>query len=281
MGTKTGIDWTNFFGPGSGATWNPIIAIHKETGARGYACVRVSPLCVNCYAATLNKKGIYGRFGTGLDYTLPNLDKVEIKLSDKGQTAWDWPLRRQKPTGIFLASMTDWLGEFLPFHMQFDLQRVMNQAQRHIFLTLTKRFNALWVHLSTFPEDFGWVESPHIFYGVSIGTQKEANEALPILQGIRNRFPHINLWVSYEPALEDVDWSGYEDIWDWLVAGGESGEGFRPTDPDAIRHARDWCVKNSVPFFFKQWGGIRPKSNGWILDGQEWHQFPTISRRGV
>jgi protein gp37 len=29
-----------------------------------------------------------------------------------------------------------------------------------------------------------------------------------------------------------------------------------------------------VAFFFKQWGGIRPKSGGRELDGREWNEFP-------
>ena len=29
-----------------------------------------------------------------------------------------------------------------------------------------------------------------------------------------------------------------------------------------------------VPFFFKQWGGPRPKSRGRLLDGEEWNEFP-------
>jgi protein gp37 len=31
-----------------------------------------------------------------------------------------------------------------------------------------------------------------------------------------------------------------------------------------------------VAFFFKQWGGLRPKSGGRKLDGREWSQFPEI-----
>ena len=30
-----------------------------------------------------------------------------------------------------------------------------------------------------------------------------------------------------------------------------------------------------VAFFFKQWGGLRPKTGGRKLDGQEWNQFPS------
>lgn len=34
------------------------------------------------------------------------------------------------------------------------------------------------------------------------------------------------------------------------------------------------CERDDVAFFFKQWGGARPKSGGRILDGEEWNGFP-------
>jgi protein gp37 len=40
------------------------------------------------------------------------------------------------------------------------------------------------------------------------------------------------------------------------------------------KEVRDQCKTAKVPFFFKQWGGIRPKSGGRELDGKEWNGFP-------
>ena len=41
-------------------------------------------------------------------------------------------------------------------------------------------------------------------------------------------------------------------------------------DPRPVRAA-------GVAFFFKQWGGLRPKTGGRKLDGREWNQFPKPS----
>jgi protein gp37 len=38
---------------------------------------------------------------------------------------------------------------------------------------------------------------------------------------------------------------------------------------------RDQCKAANVAFFFKQWGGRTPKTNGRTLDGKEWSQFPS------
>jgi protein gp37 len=34
-----------------------------------------------------------------------------------------------------------------------------------------------------------------------------------------------------------------------------------------------------VKFFFKQWGGFRPKSGGRKLDDREWNDFPDVRQR--
>ena len=43
---------------------------------------------------------------------------------------------------------------------------------------------------------------------------------------------------------------------------------------DWTREIRDQCAEQSVAFFFKQWGGIRPKTGGRDLDGREWNELP-------
>lgn len=41
------------------------------------------------------------------------------------------------------------------------------------------------------------------------------------------------------------------------------------------REVRDQCTTQNVAFFFKQWGGFRPKSGGRHLDGREWSEWPS------
>jgi protein gp37 len=58
--------------------------------------------------------------------------------------------------------------------------------------------------------------------------------------------------------------------------GGESGPGARPMQKEWVRNIRDQCIAAGVPFFFKQWGGLRPKSGGRELDEREWNDFPQV-----
>ena len=48
--------------------------------------------------------------------------------------------------------------------------------------------------------------------------------------------------------------------------------------PDWVRSIRDQCRAARVPFFFKQWGGVRKSETGRRLDGRTYSQFPARSR---
>jgi protein gp37 len=79
--------------------------------------------------------------------------------------------------------------------------------------------------------------------------------------------------LSIEPLIGDVgklDLAGIA----WVIVSGESGPGFRPMEKAWVRSIRDQCKAAGVAFFFKQWGGVRPKTGGRKLDRREWNQYP-------
>jgi protein gp37 len=63
----------------------------------------------------------------------------------------------------------------------------------------------------------------------------------------------------------------------WVIVGGESGPDFRTIEIKWARAIRDRCVRAGVPFFFKQWGGLTPKSRGRRLDGRLWNEYPPVA----
>ena len=83
-------------------------------------------------------------------------------------------------------------------------------------------------------------------------------------------------FLSIEPLIGPVGTMDLAGI-HWVIAGGESGPNARPMNIDWARDIRDQCAKSGIAFFFKQWGGIRPKSGGRALDGREWNELPNIS----
>ena len=80
-------------------------------------------------------------------------------------------------------------------------------------------------------------------------------------------------FLSLEPLLGPIPGLNLEGI-DWVIVGGESGPGARPVDPSWVTDIRDQCAKAGVPFFFKQWGGVRKKKAGRLLEGRTWDDMP-------
>ena len=107
MSAGTSIEWAANGDGSRGATWNPIRARHRETGDVGWFCVHESEGCRNCYAERINTQ----RFGNGVAYKAQNESKVVIYLDEKTLRA---PLSWKKPRTIFVGSMTDLFGAFVP-----------------------------------------------------------------------------------------------------------------------------------------------------------------------
>jgi protein gp37 len=108
----------------------------------------------------------------------------------------------------------------------------------------------------------------HVWFGVSVEDGSKLSRVRHLQEapaGVR--------FLSIEPLIGRIGRIDLTGI-DWVIAGGESGPRARPMNPDWVREVRDQCLADNVAFFFKQWGGLRPKSGGRDLDGEEWSQFP-------
>src|SRR3954464_1828823 len=100
----------------------------------------------------------------------------------------------------------------------------------------------------------------NVWWGVSV---EDRRLGLPRIAELRAA-PARTRFLSVEPLLEDLGGIDLEGI-HWVIVGGESGPGARPLDPVWVRRVRDQCVANGVPFFFKQWGGVRKGLAGRVL----------------
>jgi protein gp37 len=108
----------------------------------------------------------------------------------------------------------------------------------------------------------------HIWLGVSVENMQSTARIAHLRQA-----PAAVRFLSIEPligAVGSVDLTGIH----WVIAGGESGPRARPMAVEWAREIRDQCEEQGVAFFFKQWGGLRPKSGGRDLDGREWNELP-------
>lgn len=168
---------------------------------------------------------------------------------------------------VFCASLADVFDGEMPEILsswRADLWRLIDQTPQLDWLLLTKRPGNI-MRFSPWKERL-----PHnIWVGTSVENEEWAKRRLPIL----SKVPAVVRFVSAEPLLGGFSLSDYSV--DWVIAGGESGKGFRELPADYVRTLRDQCDALGISFFFKQWGGRTPKALGRELDGQLHDEIPT------
>jgi protein gp37 len=172
------------------------------------------------------------------------------------------PQSWREPRTIFVNSMSDLFHESVPIAFIRQVFAVMEATPRHTYQVLTKRSK----RLSRISGQLDWPEN--IWMGVSIESDRYLFRKKDLMNsGARVKF------LSLEPLLgplEHLDLGGI----DWVIVGGESGNGSRPIEADWVRAILHSCEQAEVPFFFKQWGGRTPKAGGRILDGRTYDGFP-------
>ena len=148
-----------------------------------------------------------------------------------------------------------------------SVSRVMATANWHTYQVLTKRSERLGQLLSGRLRFAA--EQENIWWGVSVEDRKNG---LPRVDHLRQAPAKVR-FLSIEPLLEDlgeIDLSGIT----WVIVGGESGPGARPMKREWVVSIRRQCREQGVPFFFKQWGGVRKAKNGRLLDGRTYDEYP-------
>ena len=300
---KTSIEWTD-------ASWNPVVG-----------CSEVSPGCAHCYAARLAAT----RLRHHHDYK--GLATIEKQLTADHTKHVPWralssaprwtgdvhllhdrisePIHWKKPRRIFVCDMSDLFYSEVPAHFIDHVWATMENCPRHTFQVLTKRPDRMCQYIVA---RHGYVALKNVWCGTSVENQRAADSRIIHLLNA----PAAIRFLSIEPMLGRVDLNGYlgknslgeNDAFrgiDWIIAGGESGPGARPMDPEWPRSLRDQCARAGVAFFFKQWGDLIPadqltetergilsaqregefyrvgkKVAGRLLDGREHSEFPKV-----
>lgn len=264
MGKSTGIAWTD-------ATFNLVIGCTKVTG---------SPACDHCYAEAFSKRIGLKVWGT---------HAPRKTLSD---AYWRAPLKWnreaasvQLPRRVFCSSLADVFED----HPTVEAQRarlwplIRTTSWLH-WLLLTKRpqnvASALRRSFETAEgSDRHWLAAwiaghapANVWLGVTAENQRLADERLPVLLDLPARVR----FVSYEPALEAVDFSPWLHGLHWVIAGGESGGKARPFRPEWSRDVmRQIAVHENrggphVAFFHKQMGS-KPAGDLWPMNLKQRH----------
>ena len=177
------------------------------------------------------------------------------------------PLSWRRPRKIFVNSMSDLFHEAVPIEYIASVGTVMRQADWHIFQVLTKRHQRMEHLLNGV---LRWMSTlPNVWFGVSVEDRKHG---LPRLDALRHT-PAVVRFASIEPLLEDLGTVDLRGI-DWVIVGGESGPSARPVQATWVTNIQHQCHVARVPFFFKQWGGVRKHMTGRLLNGRTYNEFP-------
>jgi protein gp37 len=243
MSGKSEIEWTD-------ATWNPV---------RG--CTKISPGCAHCYAEVFAERfrGVSGHpYEQGFDLRL-----VPEKLLE--------PIRWPQSRMVFVNSMSDLFHEDVPDAYIEAVAAVMQHADWHVYQVLTKRSARLRDLLCTRLQSVA--SAPHIWWGVSVENRRVG---LPRIRDLRRTNARVR-FLSIEPLLEDLGAIDLTAV-DWVIVGGESGAGARPIRREWVVSVQRQCRSADVPFFFKQWGGVRKSEHGRTLHGRTYDEFPEVTR---
>lgn len=236
MAETSDISWTD-------ATFNPWIG-----------CTRISPGCDHCYAARDNERR---KWVSAWD--------AERRLTK----TWGEPLRwnrRALATGyrprVFCASLADVFDNAVDPAWRTDLWALIRQTRNLRWMLLTKRIGNVPKML---PPDW---PMPHVGLMATMVNQAEFDRDWRKLAAI----PAAWRGISMEPLLGPIGIGAARP--EWIITGGESGPRHRPIDPAWVAALRDQAAANGIAFHHKQWGGLRGKDAGCLIDGIEHKHFP-------
>lgn len=236
---KTKIDWCD-------STWNPVTGCYHS--------------CEYCYA-----RSIAERFTVfhAKDYNgaLSVLDEP-YKGSDGKVQAYPYAFmptfhryrlgeyEKKKGRNIFLCSMADLFGDWVPDSWIKEVFKACMKAPQHNYLFLTKnpkRYVAL-MQAGLLPKE------DNMWYGTSATDRDSFFDVSKIMGKLDEKY---KTFASIEPLLGDIwkeSWeSGVWGFYDWIIIGAESGR-----RKDRVIPEKDWidriakaCKEKSVPVYMK------------------------------
>ncbi len=215
-------------------------------------CSKISDGCKNCYAERLaSRLRVMGsaRYCNGFDITL-HADLLEM------------PKRWRKPRVVFVNSMSDLFHDQVPVEFIQRVFDTMQNCPQHTFQVLTKRT----ARLRAIADKLPWPKN--VWMGVSVENAAVTHR----IEDLR-AVPAAVRFLSCEPLLGPMQDLSLESI-HWVIVGGESGPHARPMDKAWVMGILRQCRQAGVPFFFKQWGGVRKDLTGRKLDGRTYDEMP-------
>lgn len=263
MGYKTKIDWAD-------ATWNPVTGcLHgceycyaRKIAERfgGYDGASLVGLAAYMYAKTLehaelvetwedvkfqvwSKKDEHGQPAPGAHYV-----RAPYPFGFKPtfhRELLDVPQTWKKPRTIFVCSMADLFGAWVPEKWIKEVFDACKDAPQHRYLFLTKNPQR-YIDLRNQGVLPRWNEAHNMWFG-STATKKQDKVLGDSLA--------YNTFMSIEPILEPFDNLGDRAcIVDWIIVGAETGNRKGKITPEKgwIMEIAEGCRRTNTPIFMKE-----------------------------
>ena len=170
--------------------------------------------------------------------------------------------------------MSDLFHKDIPDEYIYKVFSIMKIADWHTYQILTKRPERMKKMFDSILSEFSNLS--HIWLGVSVENQKQG---IPRINLLRNTNVSVR-FLSIEPLLEDLGILDLKNM-NWVIVGGESGNHARPMEESWVISIQKQCQKAKVPFFFKQWGGVRKHLTGRELRGNYYNELPKYQMNTV
>ncbi len=222
-----GIEWCDY-------TWNPVRGCQ-------HGCRWTMPdgSIAECYAETIAERVAQKAYPQGFEYHYWN------------PSALQHPLKLQKPSRIFLDSMSDLMGYWVPDEQVAMVLDICRQAEWHTFQLLTK--NAPRLLQFDFPSNV-WVgvsAPPSFMFGRRLSLQQQSRMIERQLDVLRQLSVPIR-WMSIEPLSFDIAPLLADSDLEWAVIGAAT-DGRKEFQPESewIEHVLHVLDAQDTKVFFK------------------------------
>jgi protein gp37 len=246
-GNSRGIEWCDF-------TWNPVRGCQ-------HGCRWVMPdgSIAECYAETIAERVAQNAYPHGFEYHYWNPHVL------------DEPLKLKQPARIFLDSMSDLMGHWVPDDQVWKVLDICERAPQHTFQLLTK--NAPRLREFKFPANV-WVgvsAPPSIMFCKKLSFAQQTRMVTRQLDMLRLVDVPVR-WMSIEPLSFDIAQLLENSNLQWAVIGAATnGRITYQPEPEWVENVLEVLDAQGTGIFFK--GNLKWREDEWRED------FPKILTR--
>lgn len=246
------IGWTEVFGEGTGATDNPV-------GGCFHDCKWLMPIektndeiVATCYAGDVAEGVARSAYPQGFRHHYWRPDHLE-----------KWA-RVKERRGIFIDSMSDMFGAWVPREQILQVMQAAGNASQHVFQSLTKNPKRLLQFINDFPTNW-WIgvsSPPDFMNGKAMPEQDREHfflSTLAVLHAIKLVRPRQIVWLSLEPITIDAGtlMQRYYMLTrfrpDWLIIGAASnGKAHYQPERELVVEVHRFADRQGVRVYHKE-----------------------------